>query len=161
LAQVVDVLVQIGSALTAAHRAGVIHRDVKPDNVILTDGRTVLTDFGVATRTAERADLVAGTPAYLAPEVLRHEPFDHKVDVYALAVVAYEMLSGRTPFAAKTIEAATVVAASRPPYPELPPDVATPEIRVALDRVLQRALAPDPLLRTAAIDRFTEAFATA
>jgi serine/threonine protein kinase/tetratricopeptide (TPR) repeat protein len=161
LAQVVDVLVQIGSALTAAHRAGVIHRDVKPDNVILTDGRAVLTDFGVATRTTERAEVVAGTPAYLAPEVLRHEPFDHKVDVYALAVVAYEMLTGRTPYQAKSIEQATVVAASRPPYPELPPELATAEIRAALDRALARALSPDPLLRTPAIERFTEAFALA
>src|SRR5688572_28250201 len=160
LAQVVDLLVQIGSALTAAHRAGVIHRDVKPDNIILTEGRAVLTDFGVASRSADRAHAVAGTPAYLAPEVLRLEPFDHKVDVYALAVVAYELLAGRTPFAARTVDAATEVAVQRPDYPGLP-SLVDDGIRLALDRVLARGLASDPLLRTPSIDRFTEAFALA
>jgi tetratricopeptide (TPR) repeat protein len=161
LAQIVDMVVQIGSALTAAHRAGVIHRDVKPDNVILTDGRAVLTDFGVAMHSAERTDPVAGTPAYIAPEVMLDEAFDHRVDVYALAVLAYELLAGHVPFEAKSLEAADLLAAERPAYPPLPENLANPDVRNALDHTLQRALAFDPTIRTATIDRFTEAFAVA
>lgn len=161
LAQIVDIVVQIGSALTAAHRAGVIHRDVKPDNVILANGRAVLTDFGVASMVVDRKHTIVGTPAYLAPEVLRHEPFDHRVDIYAVACLAYELIAGRPPFPARTIEAAMQQARERPAYPGLPPAFATPSARAELDRVLVRALAPDPNLRPPTMERFTDAFAHA
>ncbi|MEZ4366951.1 MAG: protein kinase [Kofleriaceae bacterium] len=162
LAQIVDLVGQVCAALAAAHRAGVVHRDVKPDNIVVTDGRAVLTDFGVASLSADGgARIVAGTPAYIAPEVLRGEPFDHKVDVYAVAVVAYELLTGRTPVAAKSLDLATKAAFERPPYPPLPPEFATPSVRAAMDRVLARALASDPVMRTAAIERLAEALAQA
>ncbi|HEU0029045.1 MAG TPA: protein kinase [Kofleriaceae bacterium] len=162
LARIVDIILQIGAALATAHRASVIHRDVKPDNVILADGRAVLTDFGVASMALDRNPrAIAGTPAYLAPEVLRLEPFDHRVDIYALACTAYELIAGVPPWPLRTIEAATQVANDRPPYPGLPEQFASPSVRIALDRVLARGVASDPAMRTASIDRFTDAFAHA
>ncbi|HEY5946421.1 MAG TPA: protein kinase [Kofleriaceae bacterium] len=161
LAQIVDIIVQIGSALSAAHRAGVIHRDVKPDNVILSGGRAVLTDFGVASMVVDRKHAIVGTPAYLAPEVLRQEPFDHRVDVYAVACLAYELIAGAPPFAARTLEAAINLARDRPSYPGLPDTFATPAVRASLDRVLFRGLASDPHLRPPTMERFTDAFAHA
>lgn len=161
LAQIVDIIVQIGSALSAAHRAGVIHRDVKPDNVILSGGRAVLTDFGVASMTVDRRHSIVGTPAYLAPEVLRHEVFDHRVDVYAVSCLAYELIAGTPPFSARTIDAALKLARERPPYPGLPDTFATTAVRVALDRVLFRGLASDPHMRPPTMERLTDAFAHA
>ena len=162
LAQIVDVVLQIGAALSAAHRAGVIHRDVKPDNVILTEGRAVLTDFGVASLRSDGGKrAVVGTPAYLAPEVLLGEEYDHRVDVYAVACMAYELIAGEPPFAARTIELAMQVARNKPAYPNLPEAFATPAVRAALDRVLARGLAADPQLRAPTIDRFTDSFAHA
>ncbi len=162
LAHIVDIVLQIGSALSAAHRAGVIHRDVKPDNVILSDGRAVLTDFGVASMMVDRAQrTIVGTPAYLAPEMLRGEEFDHRVDVYAVSCLAYELIAGEPPFAASTMELALSLARKRPAYPGLPEGFATPELRTVLDRVLARGLAADPHGRSPTIDRFTDAFAHA
>ena len=161
LAQIVDLVNQLGSALGAAHRAGVIHRDVKPDNVIVAGGRAVLTDFGVASTTVDRRQSIVGTPAYLAPEVLRGEPFDHRVDAYAVSCLAYELIAGTPPFAARTLDAALKLAKDPPPYPGLPAAFAAPAIRGALDRVLQRGLASDPHLRPATMERLTDAFAHA
>ncbi|MBA3391099.1 MAG: protein kinase [Deltaproteobacteria bacterium] len=162
LAHIVDIVLQIGSALSAAHRAGVIHRDVKPDNVILSDGRAVLTDFGVASMMVDRAQRpIVGTPAYLAPEMLRGEEFDHRVDVYAVSCLAYELIAGDPPFAASTMELALALARKRPAYPGLPEGFATSELRTVLDRVLARGLAADPNGRSPTIDRFTDAFAHA
>jgi tetratricopeptide (TPR) repeat protein len=161
LAQIVDIIVQIGSALSAAHRAGVIHRDVKPDNVILCDGRAVLTDFGVASMIEGGPLAIVGTPAYLAPEVLRGEPCDHRVDVYAVACMAYEMIAGETPFAARTVDLAMQVAQGRPAVPPLPEAFGTPALRAVLDRVLARGLASDPNVRAPTMDRFVDSFAHA
>ena len=96
-------------ALAAAHEAGVVHRDVKPGNVMLTtDGSPVLLDFGLAydeddhgaiTRTGE----VFGTPAYMAPEQLDGAPTDRRTDIYGLGVVAYQLLSGRLPYEAGSL----------------------------------------------------------
>lgn len=175
LAQIVDIIVQIGSALTAAHRAGVIHRDVKPDNVIVAGGhpratdprgpaepaRVVLTDFGVASMVVDRRHAIVGTPAYLAPEVLRGEPFDHRVDIYAVSCLAYELIAGAPPFPARTIEAALKLAKDRPSYPGLPDTFAIPTVRGALDRVLLRGLASDPQLRPPTMERLTDSLAHA
>ncbi len=104
-------LSQVGSALEYAHQRGVIHRDLKPNNVLLDDAdNTYLTDFGIAKMIAgvtgnqalTSTGAVMGTPAYMAPEQWRSEPVDARTDIYALGIILYEMLIGGLPFQADT-----------------------------------------------------------
>ena len=102
--EALDIGRQIAWALDHAHKKGLIHRDVKPSNILLAlGGRYVLSDFGVAyvrdsTRLTRTDKYVVGTPAYMSPEQAEQRPFDHRIDVYALGIVLYEMLTGRTPY---------------------------------------------------------------
>ncbi len=123
-----DVLRDVAEALEYAHANGVVHRDIKPDNVLLSGRNAVVTDFGVAKALAVSTvdpeetltwrGTTLGTPAYMAPEQAAADPvFDHRVDLYALGVVAYELLTGATPFAARTLAgtlAAHIVEQPRP-----------------------------------------------
>ena len=137
---------QAAAALDAAHRGGIVHRDVKPANLLLDDdGRVKVADFGVASAadlgSFTEAGTVVGTAGYLAPEQARGERAIPASDLYALAVVAYELLTGTRPFEreSSTAEAMAHVSAPIPPAsaanPELPPEV---------DDVLARGLAKDP-----------------
>jgi YVTN family beta-propeller protein len=131
-----DVLGQVAGALDAAHRRGLLHRDVKPANVLLdADGHAYLTDFGVSKRTSGETTEsgLVGTLDYLAPEQIRGEPVDGRSDEYALACVLYECLAGAPPFRRAT-EAETLWAHL---HDEPPP------LRPALDPVVRRALAKD------------------
>ncbi|MEO7359121.1 MAG: serine/threonine-protein kinase [Gemmatimonadaceae bacterium] len=112
----IRLLREIASALAYAHDRGVIHRDIKPENILLTDGVARVADFGVAkaliesTTMGERpltaAGVAVGTPAYMSPEQVSADPaIDQRADVYAFGVVAYEMLTGRPPFVARTTQA--------------------------------------------------------
>ena len=162
LAAVVDVIVQLSSALAAAHRAGVLHRDVKPDNVIVEDGRAVLTDFGVASMVGEGASrVIAGTPSYVAPEVLRGEKFDHRSDVYSATVVAYELLAGHPPFSTRSMATALRRAVDGTPPPALPSAVGPAPLRAAFEKVLTAGLDPDPAHRLPTIDRLAEGLSAA
>src|SRR3954466_4722503 len=126
---------EVASALAHAHKRGVIHRDIKPQNV-LTDaesGRSLVTDFGIA-RTADSSltatGMFVGTPAYLAPEQVTGEPSDHRADIYALGVMAYELLAGKTPFTGNTPTAVLMKRLAGPPEPimsvrkDTPPELA-------------------------------------
>ncbi len=107
-----DILRQVASALYFAHSRGVVHRDIKPSNIMITpEGRVKLTDFGIAVHREgesslddeaeledEPTDSVTGTPAYMAPEQILGQPVDGRSDIYALGIVGYKMLAGRTPF---------------------------------------------------------------
>jgi len=139
-----EVAIEIGGALDAAHRIGVIHRDVKPANILLTEaGRLKLADFGIA-KSAEGLDhtvagTIVGTPAYLAPERLSGLPATHLSDLYALGVVLYEALSGVKPFGGDTpMAVAMAIHASQPaPIRELLPALDA-DMAAAVDQTMAR-----------------------
>lgn len=139
---------QAAAAIGAAHAKGVVHRDVKPANLMITrDRRVKITDFGIA-RAADaigltRTGQVMGTPQYLSPEQARGESASPASDVYSLGVVAFECLTGQRPFEKETA-VATALAHVHDPVPELPGDVPP-----ALAAVVRRALAKDPQERYA------------
>lgn len=144
----IEIAAAVCHGLFAAHSAGVVHRDLKPDNILLgRDGRTVITDFGIARAVLERvgpirtSGLAIGTPEYMAPEqVEARGDVDHRADLYALGVMLYEMLIGERPW---TGDSPFGVAAARLINP--PPDPrAKAEIPDALARVVLRCLARDP-----------------
>ncbi len=149
-AEVARILREVASALDYAHKRGVIHRDIKPHNVLMEaeTGRSLVTDFGIA-RTAEGGSLTAtgmlvGTPAYLSPEQVAGEGGDHRADIYALGVVAYEMLTGQPPFTGPTPTAVLLKRLGEPP-----PALAKvrPEAPELLRDVIEGMLASDPAQR--------------
>ena len=141
---------EVASALTHAHKHGVIHRDIKPQNVLVDSdtGRCLVTDFGIA-RTAESPSLTAtglliGTPAYLAPEQVIGEPSDHRADIFALGVMSYEMVTGRQPFDAPT---PTAVLMKRLGQPAEPVGNRRANVPRDLQDAITGCLAPDPAER--------------
>jgi tetratricopeptide (TPR) repeat protein/TolB-like protein len=150
VAEAVKILREIVDALSYAHRSGVVHRDIKPDNVLLSDGHAVVTDFGVAkavSASSGRSSLTSlgvalGTPAYMAPEQAAADPHvDHRADIYAVGTLAYEMLAGRTPFTAPTPQA--LLAAHITQVPE-PVTRHRPAVPPALNALLMRCLEKRP-----------------
>jgi eukaryotic-like serine/threonine-protein kinase len=144
VAEALAVVRGTATALDHAHARGVVHRDVKPQNILLdAEGRVYLADFGIA-RLAEGATrvtqtgMITGTPNYMAPEQATGQPADHRADVYALGVVAYELLTGRVPFSADTPVAVLMKHVSDPiPLPS-PADVPEPVIRALLKCLAKR-----------------------
>jgi serine/threonine protein kinase/tetratricopeptide (TPR) repeat protein len=140
---------EVAEALSYAHRHGVIHRDVKPENILLFEGRVTVTDFGIARALAAAGDtrltqtgVVVGSPAYMSPEqAAGDEMVDARSDVYSLACVLYEMLAGALPFSGDSV-GATIAKRFR----DLPPDVREyrPEIPESLAATLMRAMSIDP-----------------
>lgn len=109
VAEAVRILREVIDALAYAHRNGVVHRDIKPENILISEGHAVVADFGVAKAVSASSGgtsltslgMALGTPAYMAPEQAAADPHvDHRADIYAVGVLAYEMLCGRTPFSA-------------------------------------------------------------
>ena len=112
----IGVLRDVAQALAYAHERGVVHRDIKPDNVLLSGGTAVVTDFGIAKAisaartsapgaTLTQIGTSIGTPAYMAPEQAAGDPdIDHRADIYSLGAMAYELLAGRPPFADRTAQ---------------------------------------------------------
>ena len=159
---------EVCDVLTAAHEAGLVHRDVKPSNVFLhhvkdeeqvkvidfgiaklMDADAVLLDSGGARRTA--TGVLVGTPAYMAPERLNSEPYDGRADVYAVGVLLYEMLTGALPFAAKGTgnwSFAMMVGLTEPPAPS----TVQPDVPPEVDAIVLRALAKSPQARPSAAE---------
>ncbi|HXV42471.1 MAG TPA: serine/threonine-protein kinase, partial [Anaerolineae bacterium] len=139
-----DIAWQIADALDYAHRQGIIHRDVKPSNILLAaDGRALLTDFGVALalddQTLTRTGHTVGTPAYMAPEQASGDPVDGRADLYALGVVLYQMVTGRTPFRGNTPQVLHAHVYDPPPAPS-----SVAKVSPALEALILRALAKEP-----------------
>ena len=159
-ARAADVLDQVASALAAAHRQGIVHRDVKPGNVLLDEeGNAYLTDFGVALDVGSpektMGTMMRGTPAYLSPEQIRLEPATPRSDVYALGVVLYEMLTGDHPFP----ETSLTVLLDRHLREDLPPvRQARPELPPAVDTAIGRATAKDANDRLSGAPELAAAF---
>ena len=153
LGRLVEVGVHIADALAAAHAAGVVHRDLKPGNVMLTrDGRVKILDFGLArqdrvpgvdstTMAVSQPGVILGTPRYMSPEQVRGEPVDARSDLFSLGVILYEMASGKPPFrGTSSVEVMSAILKDEPP--ELPPPM-----QPALDRIVRRCLEKEPDLR--------------
>ena len=155
VADVVSIVRDVARALDYAHGQGVIHRDIKPDNILLAGESATVTDFGIAKAIAAsrvgddealtQLGIALGTPQYMAPEQIAADPdIDHRADLYSLGCVAYEMLAGEAPFAglasaalfkAHLLEQPARISAKRTDVPE------------ALDILISRCLAKDPALR--------------
>jgi eukaryotic-like serine/threonine-protein kinase len=157
-------LQQVVEGLAAVHAQGIIHRDLKPENVIVrSTGQAVVADFGLAR--APLADQgatgeVAGTPAYMSPEQLRGDPLDARSDIFSLGLLAFEMLTGRSPFEGGSSVTKSRAILREPPdsleVPSLPPHFVR-----ALDRALARAMAKTPAERFSSAVEFGAALAAA
>ncbi len=141
-----SILEQVGNALSFAHRNGVVHRDVKADNIFLDDeGNAYLSDFGIAkelgTDGGDGSGTLVGTPAYMAPEQIRGEGAGPYSDVYAFGIMLYEMLSGSRPFADETL-ATLVYKHLNEPLPMI--DHTALNLPPAFNSIIQRATAKEP-----------------
>jgi serine/threonine protein kinase len=150
-ARMIGILRQVCKGLAAAHEVGIIHRDVKPDNIILVghNGKAdwvKVVDFGIATVHAETDAGAAGTPHYMAPEQVLGQSFDGRLDMYSFGCTAYELLVGKPPFVAPTIEEILenqLTMTPTPPSELCPPGAVHP----ALEAVILRCLEKEPSQR--------------
>ncbi len=142
----VRIILSVGSALKYAHSRNMVHRDVKPANVMITsEGHVILTDFGIAkivsaTKLTASGAMV-GTPAYMSPEQGRGEPGDERSDIYSLGVMLYQLVAGRLPYDAET-PVALVLKHINDPLPL--PTTLRPDLPPAIERVILTALAKNP-----------------
>src|SRR5437764_4464171 len=159
----IDLLGDIADALDIAHTAGLVHRDVKPGNVLVDNTRSWLSDFGLTKRIASRTALTAagrtvGTAAYLAPEQIRGQDVDGRTDVYAFGCVLYECLTGGVPFVRDTDMAVLWAHLEAEPTP---PTTHQPHLPSAVDRVFTTALAKKKDDRFTSCDEMVAALAEA
>jgi serine/threonine protein kinase len=154
--EAIPLMVQACAGIGYAHRAGLVHCDVKPHNMIVTpDGRLKVTDFGIARALStimpdERADVVWGSPQYFSPEQATGEAPSPASDVYSLGVVLYEVLTGALPFTAPTSEELARMHLETPP---IPPSEYVPDIPSALEQIVLKVLSKEPAARYRTADQ--------
>jgi serine/threonine protein kinase len=170
LLRAIEILVPVAEALAAAHAQGVIHRDVKPANVMLHRGAAgevvKVLDFGVAKlvnvgvegpgghlagASEVSSRVVAGSPAYIAPERLRGVPYDGRADVYSLGIMLYELLVGRVPLVSEDGDLMKVAVMHLKARAE-PPSQRNPGLPVGVDAIVARFLEKDPAQRPTALE---------
>jgi len=158
----VDIVLQILKAARFAHRRGVVHRDIKPHNVIVdAEGRAKVTDFGIARAGASdmtETGSIMGTAQYLSPEQAQGQPVDARSDLYSIGIVLYELLTGAPPFDADSPVTIALKQVSEDP---VPPRLRNPAVSPALDAVVMRALRKDPAQRYQDAEAFIAALETA
>jgi serine/threonine-protein kinase len=170
-ARVAAIVRQASDALAVAHEMGIVHRDLKPDNIMITRNRdgsdcVKIVDFGIAkaadnaSQKVTKTGLVIGTPEYMSPEQLSGDKLDGRSDIYALALVAFNMLTGRLPFPADTVQESMIMRLTEAPrkLAEMRPDVAWSS---DAQRVLDRALERDAKARYATANEFGQELAAA
>lgn len=152
----IPLMVQACAGIGYAHRAGLVHCDVKPHNMLVTpDGRLKVTDFGIARALAtlnpgERADVVWGSPQYYSPEQAAGHPPSPSSDVYSLGIVTYEILTGTLPFTASTAEQLAHLHLEAKP---IPPSEYVPDIPQALEEIILKVLSKEPSARYRTADQ--------
>jgi Tol biopolymer transport system component/tRNA A-37 threonylcarbamoyl transferase component Bud32 len=164
-AEALRILLNVADGLSYAHARGLVHRDIKPENIMVSGRHALIADFGIAKalETAEygrltTVGLTLGTPAYMAPEQAAAEPdIDHRADLYAFGVVAYELLSGKPPFSGLTHQQVISAHITRDPEPL---SVANPAIDPMLARIVMHCLQKDPADRYQSADAVYAALET-
>lgn len=144
--QVIELIIQVGHALDYAHKNGVIHRDLKPSNILIADDWPLLSDFGLAKTNdlnLTATGMSLGTPAYMAPEQARGGTIDHRVDIYALGVILYEVLTGCIPHRDESDTTYTILHKRCTEPPRSPREI-NPNISEGIEQVILRALAMKP-----------------
>jgi len=166
LSRVIRITSQIAEALAAAHAMGIVHRDLKPDNVMLArkagdEDYVKVLDFGIAKAVTDEGNdnltktgFVLGTPAYMSPEQLAGEKLDARSDIYSLAIMVYEMLSGRLPFEGDNQQAVMIKRITADPTPLR---MVEPSVSDSIERVVMESLARDRERRVTTVDAFAKA----
>ena len=161
-AAAIDITLQILRAARYAHKRGIVHRDIKPQNVLIDqEGRVRVADFGIAragTSDMTETGSIMGTAQYLSPEQAQGRPVDARSDLYSIGVVLYELLAGQVPFDAETPVTVALMQVNETP---VPPGQRNPEVPPALDAVVMRGLEKDPARRFADADEFIAALEAA
>ncbi len=162
-ANVVSILQDIVDALAYAHGQGLVHRDIKPENILLQRHHALVTDFGVAKAITEAlpgsgattAGIAVGTPAYMAPEQLAADPAaDHRVDIYAIGLLSYELLSGASPFTGSSPQQTLARQLTERPAP---PHLNRTDVPAALSALIMRCLEKDPAARWGSAEELLQA----
>ncbi|HEY9788399.1 MAG TPA: serine/threonine-protein kinase [Candidatus Obscuribacterales bacterium] len=173
LEEAIPIMTQVCSALGEAHRQGVVHRDVKPENIVLVDRSgqhhfPIVVDFGIARLVQEDADIakitrtgtVCGSPTYMSPEQCTSSKVDHRSDIYSLGIVIYETLTGTVPFMSDELAKVMAMHLTDPPKPlnQVRLDLRFPD---RLEEVVNKALAKNPDERYQSMEEFSDALAEA